>query len=180
MEQGCFAIEHEKTRLSLKDAFEELFAKYDREFEEEDEIDILNLKVVRKGGFLSKSRIQEFGECYRKRTKRSTESLSEEDESSDHIDNQVLDQVCKSIKKTRVALRQDNLLSHKKHFSPFTVLSEPMELRWDGHQAFDTALYSMIKDECKEEQRLEDEISQVYDCHCKTCFNCVLLKEIFK
>lgn len=38
----------QKTRDSLKQAFENLFDKYGREFDDDDEIDILSLEVVKK------------------------------------------------------------------------------------------------------------------------------------
>lgn len=64
----------QKTRDSLKEAFENLFKKYDREFENDDEIDIIKLKVVKKGDTLDKSNddIQKpkpFGYLYKKKGK---------------------------------------------------------------------------------------------------------------
>ena len=38
----------QKTRDSLKQAFESLFEKYGRDFDDDDEIDILSLEVVKK------------------------------------------------------------------------------------------------------------------------------------
>lgn len=58
----------QKTRDSLKEAFESLFDKYGREFDDDDEIDILSLEVVKKSTTKS-SNIQKprkFGFLYKK------------------------------------------------------------------------------------------------------------------
>lgn len=58
----------QETRDSLKQAFESLFEKYGKEFDDDDEIDILSLKVVKKS--ISKSREgqrpKKFGYLYQK------------------------------------------------------------------------------------------------------------------
>ena len=69
--ENSFAIEHDKTRASLQNAFEGLFSKYGRSFESDDEIDIIDLKVVKKGRTLEGMRPLEFGEAFHKKKKRS-------------------------------------------------------------------------------------------------------------
>lgn len=58
----------QETRDSLKQAFESLFEKYGKEFDDDDEIDILSLKVVKKSNFKSKDiqRPRKFGYLYQK------------------------------------------------------------------------------------------------------------------
>ena len=61
----------QKTRDSLKEAFESLFEKYGREFDDDDEIDILSLEVVKKSSnkdsMIQKPR--KFGFLYKKQGK---------------------------------------------------------------------------------------------------------------
>ncbi len=64
-----FLFGMQKTRDSLKEAFETLFEKYGREFEDDDEIDILSLEVVHKSR-KKKSALQKpkkFGFLYKKK-----------------------------------------------------------------------------------------------------------------
>lgn len=58
----------QETRDSLKRAFENLFEKYDQEFDDDDEIDILSLKVVKKSNKKSAEgqKTRKFGFLYRK------------------------------------------------------------------------------------------------------------------
>ena len=58
----------QETRDSLKHAFENLFEKYGKEFDDDDEIDILSLKVVKKSNTKSKEvqRPRKFGYLYQK------------------------------------------------------------------------------------------------------------------
>lgn len=59
----------QKTRDSLKEAFESLFDKYGKEFDDDDEIDILSLEVVRKSTTKNGSNVQKprkFGFLYKK------------------------------------------------------------------------------------------------------------------
>lgn len=68
----------QETRDSLKRAFENLFDKYGQEFDDDDEIDILSLKVVKKSN-KKNSEIQKprkFGFLYHKEGKlRSTDDI---------------------------------------------------------------------------------------------------------
>ena len=60
----------QKTRDSLKDAFENLFEKYGHEFEDDEEIDIISLEVVKRSTNLrNNNNIQKpkkFGFLYKK------------------------------------------------------------------------------------------------------------------
>ena len=73
-----FLFGMQKTRDSLKEAFESLFEKYDREFDDDDEIDILSLEVVRKSKN-RKSALQKpkkFGFLYKKKDEQSKLGVS--------------------------------------------------------------------------------------------------------
>jgi hypothetical protein len=65
------AIEHDRTRQRLKHAFERLFDKYDKNFSEDDEIDIVNLQIVKRGRTLRKMRSVEIGDAYHHRHRKS-------------------------------------------------------------------------------------------------------------
>lgn len=72
-----FLFGMQKTRDSLKEAFESLFEKYDREFDDDDEIDILSLEVVRKSTN-RKSALQKpkkFGFLYKKKDEQSKKEM---------------------------------------------------------------------------------------------------------
>ena len=61
----------QKTRDSLKEAFENLFEKYGKEFDDDDEIDIMSLEVVKKSTSMN-SEMQKplkFGFLYKKEGK---------------------------------------------------------------------------------------------------------------
>lgn len=58
----------QKTRDSLKEAFEILFEKYGKEFDDDDEIDIMSLEVVKKSNKKDPElqRPRKFGFLYKK------------------------------------------------------------------------------------------------------------------
>lgn len=61
----------QKTRDSLKEAFESLFEKYGKEFDDDDEIDIMSLEVVKKSNKKDSElqRPRKFGFLYKKEGK---------------------------------------------------------------------------------------------------------------
>lgn len=61
----------QKTRDSLKEAFENLFEKYGKEFDDDDEIDIISLEVVKKSNKKDSElqRPRKFGFLYKKEGK---------------------------------------------------------------------------------------------------------------
>lgn len=61
----------QKTRDSLKEAFENLFEKYGKEFDDDDEIDIISLEVVKKSNKKDSElqRPRKFGFLYKKKGK---------------------------------------------------------------------------------------------------------------
>jgi hypothetical protein len=67
----------QKTRDSLKEAFESLFEKYGKEFDDDDEIDIMSLEVVKKSNKsdLELQRPRKFGFLYRKEGKNVEEMI---------------------------------------------------------------------------------------------------------
>lgn len=64
----------QKTRDSLKEAFESLFEKYGKEFDDDDEIDILSLEVVKKSNKNNSElqRPRKFGFLYKKEGNKSS------------------------------------------------------------------------------------------------------------
>ena len=58
-------FEHERTRQSLQLAFENIFAKFDRPFSEDDEVDIAGLRVVKRGKTLGRAPVRPFGSVFR-------------------------------------------------------------------------------------------------------------------
>lgn len=63
----AFYFGHQETRQSLKKSFESLFVKYDHEFQDDDEIDLLSMKITKNGKHLdSISTAMKFGELFHK------------------------------------------------------------------------------------------------------------------
>ncbi|PJF16895.1 hypothetical protein PSACC_03309 [Paramicrosporidium saccamoebae] len=62
-----FAIENEQTRKSLKSAFENIFAKYGRDFAEDDEVDLGSMEVTKPGGHLARLKSVAFGRAFKDR-----------------------------------------------------------------------------------------------------------------
>lgn len=60
-----FALENAQTRQSLRNVFDNIFVKYGRDFNEDDEIDLVNLKVTKRGGHLARLRTLSFGTVFR-------------------------------------------------------------------------------------------------------------------
>lgn len=75
----------EETRKSLKSVFENIFSKYDREFDEDDEVDLLDMKVIKPGGHLARLTRQNFGNVFKKKKLVNKESLEVVDELGDEI-----------------------------------------------------------------------------------------------
>lgn len=65
-------FEHEKTRQSLQLAFETIFAKFDCSFSDDDEVDIGELRVVKKGKTLRRAPVRPFGSVFRREHDHST------------------------------------------------------------------------------------------------------------
>jgi len=63
---GGFLFENAATRASLKSAFDHLFCKYGREFEDDDEIDLSDLSIIKRGGHVGSEKARGFGSCYKK------------------------------------------------------------------------------------------------------------------
>ena len=74
-------FEHEKTRQSLQLAFETIFAKFDCSFSDDDEVDIEELRVVKKGKTLRQAPVRPFGSVFRREHDHST--LSDENSETD-------------------------------------------------------------------------------------------------
>ena len=62
-----FSIENSETRKSLKSVFENIFAKYGREFDEDDEVDLMSLQVTRPGGHLARLKPVHFGAAFKRK-----------------------------------------------------------------------------------------------------------------
>lgn len=54
-------FEHERTRQSLQLAFENIFARFDHPFLDDDEVDIARLRVVKRGKTLGQAPVRPFG-----------------------------------------------------------------------------------------------------------------------
>lgn len=69
-----FSIANTETRRSLKAVFENIFAKYGRDFVEDDEIDLVSLEVTKPGGHLARIKPLQFGEAFRRKMVQSPEA----------------------------------------------------------------------------------------------------------
>lgn len=69
-----FSIANTETRRSLKTVFENIFAKYGREFVEDDEIDLVSLEVTKPGGHLARIKPLQFGEAFRRKVAQPSEA----------------------------------------------------------------------------------------------------------
>lgn len=84
-----FLFENAATRASLKSAFDQLFCKYGREFDDDDEIDLTDLSIVNVGGHVVRERARGFGSCYRKSSKRmESEAAAAQDQPTPAIEEQ--------------------------------------------------------------------------------------------
>jgi len=59
-----FTIENSRTRASLRNAFEQLFCKYGHDFKDDDEIDLTDLTIVKRGKHLSRIKTLQFGNSF--------------------------------------------------------------------------------------------------------------------
>ncbi len=78
-----FAIENFATRKSLKNVFDNIFAKYGRDFQEADEIDLETLNVIKSGGHLRSSRILSFGSVFKHRRRAVVDPSPSDEESAE-------------------------------------------------------------------------------------------------
>lgn len=67
MEQH-FSFQNLETRKSLKSVFENIFVKYGREFEEDDEIDLMSFEVTKAGGHLARTKPLKFGNVFKRKS----------------------------------------------------------------------------------------------------------------
>src|SRR5258708_39681827 len=77
------AIEHDLTRQHLQNAFEGLFIKFDKNFDSDDEIDIMDLTVVKRGRTLEAMKPLDFGDAYRYKCHRKKRWKNTEDQSKE-------------------------------------------------------------------------------------------------
>lgn len=61
-----FLIENAETRASLQSAFDHLFRKYGRDFDDDDEINLEDLSITKVGGHVGLDRPRLFGSIYRR------------------------------------------------------------------------------------------------------------------
>lgn len=184
-----FAIENSSTRKSLKNVFQNIFAKYGRTFEMDDEIDLESMEVVSQtGGHLSRIKELKFGSVFKHSRKYDFES-----DSSSSEDEYLIDEADLGIIELPLDV-DDIFLQEKERIEPQLVQQiqskfhraiassqEPLHLPtvtklsttiMDEPNTFDSVLYSFIR----EERRL---MVRGKLCKMKDCFDCTFKKEIF-
>lgn len=123
---GGFLFENAATRASLKSAFDHLFCKYGREFDDDDEIDLQDLSIVRVGGHVLNEKTRGFGSCYKKSSSRNVSGQASvevsEIEQEDNYDD-VFVRISGKVK----AAAQMNRINEPLTFSPLPPL-RPMRL----------------------------------------------------
>ena len=145
-----FLIQNLATRESLKNAFDNLFAKYDKEFTDDDEIDLSDLSLAKKGQHLSRlSHKQNFGCVFRRISYTSSNSDYHREINLNDGTKDILDLPNFVISKSaRVSkLKKDQ--------------SKPL--------CFDMLLWNLILFEEKFKKNFRKEL-----CKCGLCFDCVL------
>lgn len=145
-----FLIQNCATRESLKHAFENLFAKYDKEFTDDDEIDLSDLSLVKKGHHLSRlSQKQNFGCVFRRPSY-----------TSSTIDNH--QEILRHEKKLEI-LKTSNLATSKSD-----GISKCRKDQFN-RSSFDMLLWRLILLEGKSKNILKKN-----RCKCGLCFDCIL------
>lgn len=127
MGSSGFLIENAATRASLKSAFDHLFCKYGREFEDDDEIDLADLSIVNIGGHVLREKTRGFGSCYKKATREQDRALAleaarevvVEEEQEDNYDD-VFKRISGNVKAAQMRARFEPLT-----FSPLPPLRPP-------------------------------------------------------
>lgn len=163
------AIEHDRTRQHLQNAFEGLFAKYDRNFESDDEIDIMDLSVVKRGRTLEcMGRPLEFGDAYRykrhKRKKKNKHKL---------VINNTMQHGKKNKKKTNKKERIDinnSIFETIRNVNQRIVNAIPENPR---------DFNSVFKNLVKREREQYKEGNRKCDCDLSNCFECTFFTQIF-
>lgn len=186
-----FAIENSTTRKSLKNVFDNIFAKYGRTFEKDDEIDLESMEVSQTGGHLSRIKEVKFGSVFKHSRKYDFESdnSSSEDEpfvddvdlgiielplnvddifqqEKERIESKLVHQIQSKFHRA-IANSQEILsaskISYKEKQTAKQTIDEP--------QSFDSILYSFIRE--------EREKIAAKGCASENCFDCIYKKEIF-
>lgn len=168
METTSFAIEHEKTRHSLQNAFEGLFSKYGREFASDDEIDILDLRVVKKGRTLEGMRPLEFGEAFhkkRKRKNRHRHRLLKEEKRQKRNKSRKLEKPRKRQQRKEAGEDMD-----RKIYESIRGINNRIVEAWPERD-FETFFRHIYNNE-------RDTLRQRWACHCgkRSCFDCIFTK----
>jgi len=196
-----FAIENSSTRKSLKSVFDNIFAKYGRTFEKDDEIDLQSMEVSQTGGHLSRIKEIKFGSVFKHSRKyefESDSSSSEDEPSIDDVDLGIIElplnvddifqqekeriepQLVQQIQSKfhrAIASSQEVPLPKKESLKDIktTTTKEIVEEERGGPITFDSVLYSFIRKE--REQIAGKEAGE--RCTRESCFDCTFKKEIF-
>lgn len=184
-----FAIENTRTRNSLRTVFEGIFQKYGRDFDEDDEVDLLSLKVVKAGGHLARIKPLAFGRAFRgKGPQQSTDGspdwlaadpLEEEEDDDEDLGEDVFEfggraraqanrvAHIQSSFNQAVASRRAKDASH--HRAKDDTLPAPSQKR---PRTFHAALLRIF---CEEQRQTRQDTRR----HCgrPDCFDCVLLTQ---
>jgi len=183
-------IENTATRKSLKNAFDGIFARYGRKFEDDDEIDLTELAVVKRGHHLSMSETREFGSVYRSDQYRSEafghvyENAHAIPEEYDTIGEDVF---ITSAKSANVPVAPEQIMALRSHLLSHLEVYDPQEsdprlmietqgkprIRKKRDRTFDSILESICMAELEAIRR------RPIKCHqscSESCFECILNK----
>lgn len=178
-----FAIENAKTRNSLRTVFENIFAKYGRDFEEDDEIDLISLSVIKPGGHLARIKPLAFGRAFKDR-KHNSEGPLDNNNNQRAITTQLEDfeeDVFETERKRlQPAVSTEVVARIRSSFNKAvasTKKSKKTSNDWflmRTYQSFDSLLLAL----CQRERRIFKDSASLYRClhPIGKCFDCTLLK----
>lgn len=132
-------FEHEKTRQSLQLAFETIFAKFDCPFSDDDEVDIEELRVVKKGKTLRQAPVRPFGSVFRREHDHSTlsDENSETDDAYTTVDD---DEYLRSMHRDLVGKRQNIQERSKQSSQELLSMSMPQIDKFFDNELMDVLL----------------------------------------
>lgn len=125
-------FENAQTRASLKSAFDNLFKKYGRDFADDDEIDLLDLEIVKGGNHIGREKRRDFGSCFKKTSYELTESAdtgpSMQNEMKDPMEENYDDIFVRLTQKVQKAQAFPLPPLRRSHASPTVTLSPDLRI----------------------------------------------------
>jgi hypothetical protein len=124
-------FENAQTRASLKSAFDNLFKKYGRDFADDDEIDLLDLEIVKGGKHIGREKRRDFGSCFKKTSHEligSTDDPSGKNEMSDPMEENYDDIFVRLTQKVQKAQAFPLPPLRRSHASPTVTLSPDLRI----------------------------------------------------